>query len=334
MALATSFNFPDANLPVEQSPIRLLGHDDTATFEPIPSMFGKGHVETLKLGPEMGFTITTHRPEGDDLPEKITVNVRTEGPIVRILSALETAPTTMGIVGDDRELAVTAPQLSIASPGSELFYNDIPSKPYRAAALLISLNRMVNAWEDEGAASIPERFAFLRSCDSSEPLFENLPFHPELQGLFLKVFTCPYRGAPQRLYLEGLGLEIAGMVLSSLENPDSGKKTPLRPRDRKRMENAREFLNGEAAHPPSMQNLARELGVSVSKLKRDFKTFTGVPIHAYIIQRRLDMAKELLSTGDASVKEASYAVGFKSQSHFAQIYRSRFGQYPSEVGKV
>ncbi len=316
--------------------MRLMDRGDAASIEPIPPLFGRGYIETVKLGPEMGFTVTAHRPDGNDLPDRVTVKVRTEGPVARILSILETAPTTMGIVGDSRELPVASAQLSIASPDSELYYNDVPSKPYKAVALLIGLNRLAQAWEAEGPASVPKRYGFIQGRASSDPLLENLRFHPYAQGLIHKALDCPYRGAPRRLFLEGLGLEIAGIVISALATSGAGGdgKSPMHARDRKRMADALELLRHTAANPPSMEALALELGVSVSKLKRDFKAFAGIPVHAYIIQKRLDLARELLWAGAASVKEASYAVGFKSLSHFSQVYRRRFGEYPRDASKA
>jgi AraC family transcriptional regulator len=87
-------------------------------------------------------------------------------------------------------------------------------------------------------------------------------------------------------------------------------------------------------------NLSMDLGISemagVANLSpyhfsRQFKRSTGLSPHQYVIGRRVERARELLSGTDLSVGAVASAVGFAHQSHLAYHVRRRFGVAPSSL---
>jgi AraC family transcriptional regulator len=63
---------------------------------------------------------------------------------------------------------------------------------------------------------------------------------------------------------------------------------------------------------------------------KDFKQSTGATPHRYVLERKIDRAKELLRDPNRSVLEASARTGFVDQSHFTKIFRRMVGITPSE----
>jgi AraC-like DNA-binding protein len=83
--------------------------------------------------------------------------------------------------------------------------------------------------------------------------------------------------------------------------------------------------------PPTLEELAREAGISVSKLKRDFKQVFGLPPFEYYQKLRMNRARDLLLSGDYTVKEVGYSLGYANLSNFSYAFRKEFSVLPSEV---
>ena len=71
--------------------------------------------------------------------------------------------------------------------------------------------------------------------------------------------------------------------------------------------------------------------VSPYHFARSFKAATGLSPHQYVIQRRVERAKTLLTGGDLSIAEVAGAVGFANQSHLAFHLRRLLGVSPKAL---
>ncbi|MDZ4815841.1 MAG: AraC family transcriptional regulator [Verrucomicrobiota bacterium] len=80
----------------------------------------------------------------------------------------------------------------------------------------------------------------------------------------------------------------------------------------------------------SISRLAKEYGINSEYFIRLFRRHTGVSPKKYILQRRLWKGRAILQSG-GSVKEASFAAGFKDPLYFSRQYRGLFGFPPSHT---
>lgn len=74
--------------------------------------------------------------------------------------------------------------------------------------------------------------------------------------------------------------------------------------------------------------LAEECGLSVSHFSRSFKRSFGVPVHRYLIIRRVERAKFLLRSSSASLSEIGLESGFADQAAFSRSFRAVVGTSP------
>lgn len=81
---------------------------------------------------------------------------------------------------------------------------------------------------------------------------------------------------------------------------------------------------------PSIKEMAEMAGMSITKFKTLFKEAFGDSPHQYIIDKKLFFAKELLQTGQYSITEVSYKIGFNYPSGFTRLFKNKF-QYPPSV---
>lgn len=74
--------------------------------------------------------------------------------------------------------------------------------------------------------------------------------------------------------------------------------------------------------PLSLEDFAREAGVSKYHLSREFKRYMGTPLNEYVILTRLNHAKELLKYSSLSVEQIAFSCGFHHVSHFISLFKS------------
>jgi AraC family transcriptional regulator len=61
-----------------------------------------------------------------------------------------------------------------------------------------------------------------------------------------------------------------------------------------------------------------------------FRKSTGETPHQFVLRQRLERAKAMLRAPDARVLDVAVACGFKTQQHFAQVFRDAWGVSPTE----
>ena len=78
----------------------------------------------------------------------------------------------------------------------------------------------------------------------------------------------------------------------------------------------------------SLAELAALSGVSRFQLLRGFAREVGITPHAYLMQRRVRLARQLLANGQTPVQAAIQA-GFADQSHMTRVFVRQLGITPS-----
>jgi len=74
--------------------------------------------------------------------------------------------------------------------------------------------------------------------------------------------------------------------------------------------------------------VARELGVSYSLFRQEFKKFTGFSPSDYFIDLKISKAKAILLHDDTQIKEIAYQLGFSSDQHFCKVFKKKVGTSP------
>jgi AraC family transcriptional regulator len=80
-----------------------------------------------------------------------------------------------------------------------------------------------------------------------------------------------------------------------------------------------------------LTDLAGVAGLSVSHFATLFRRSTGCSVHNYVMQRRVERARQLLVRGDMSVCEVALETGFSHQSHMARWMRRLLGIAPAAL---
>ncbi|QGW78133.1 helix-turn-helix domain-containing protein [Pseudomonas alkylphenolica] len=96
---------------------------------------------------------------------------------------------------------------------------------------------------------------------------------------------------------------------------------------------AKELMDSRLAYPPSLQELAESVNLSPFHFARVFRQATGLPPHAWLKQRRLSRARELLKS-DCLPFNVAFALGFSDQSHLNRQFKQAYGVTPGEYRRA
>ena len=111
-------------------------------------------------------------------------------------------------------------------------------------------------------------------------------------------------------------------VLRKSERPSKGGLSPWQRR------RAAELLHDNAQGRVRLSDVARECGLSVSHFARSFKTSFGISAHQWLIQHRVDYAKELMNQTTLSLTEIAIQTGFSDQAAFTRTFHRLIGISP------
>ena len=93
---------------------------------------------------------------------------------------------------------------------------------------------------------------------------------------------------------------------------------------RRAKELIRENLTGDVP----LAVLAAECGLSVRHFARAFRQSTGLPPHRWLLERRVDRARDLLTNCTLSLSDVAFSCGFADQSHFTRVFTTMVGASP------
>lgn len=94
-----------------------------------------------------------------------------------------------------------------------------------------------------------------------------------------------------------------------------------------------EYVAANVFNELSLSRMSEDLCISSSYLSRIFKSVMGINCSEYLVNVKLDKARELLSTTNCTVKEISEKLGYASLSHFNRIFKEHFGCTPKQYKK-
>jgi AraC family transcriptional regulator len=141
-------------------------------------------------------------------------------------------------------------------------------------------------------------------------------------------------GQASRLFLDhvflALGMHVAQTYggMRPLSRPMAGGLAPWQVR------RAKEIFCAKLDSSISLKEVARECGLSLSYFSRAFRRSMGIPPHTWLIQHRIEVAKEKLRDHRLSVSQVALACGFADQSHLTRVFTSMVGLSPAAWRRV
>jgi AraC family transcriptional regulator len=192
----------------------------------------------------------------------------------------------------------------------------------RDKALVLSLAPKFLSRVAEESGMNPLRMEFRNRFQIRDPQIENIGWM--LLAEMEHGYPCG------RLYRESLGAALAAALVyrhSSLARPARMARGGFSGRTLKQV---LAFIEENLATDISLSDIARVAGLSISHCKILFRQSVGVPVHQYVIRRRVERAAVLLRQDQLSISQIALEAGFAHQSHLAMHMRRHLGVSPKE----
>ena len=149
-----------------------------------------------------------------------------------------------------------------------------------------------------------------------------------MAGSFLQMLNCDYPARARRLFLEGKFMEILSRIIArglpAEENGGNGGDAF----ELERIRMIPGILMERINNPPSISELAHELSVNSTTMKKGFKNIFGEPIYTHHRNLCLSLAATLLLETDKSVLEIASDVGYSNSGNFGSAFKRRYGVSP------
>lgn len=142
-----------------------------------------------------------------------------------------------------------------------------------------------------------------------------------------QILEWPYQGLARHLYLESKTLELIALHLDQVLMGPPQRATSVKDMDR--IHAARDILIQNAIAPPSLTELAQQVGLSAVRLTRGFRQMFDTTVFNYLHDYRMEQACQLLRTGNPNIQEVARSVGYASGDSFAKAFKKKFKVAPS-----
>ncbi|NJL46699.1 MAG: helix-turn-helix transcriptional regulator [Leptolyngbyaceae cyanobacterium SM2_5_2] len=137
-------------------------------------------------------------------------------------------------------------------------------------------------------------------------------------------------GLASNLYVESLRNLLAVNLLRNHTQKLTSPTVAAAALEGLKLKQLKDYIEEHLAEDLAIATLSALIPMSQFHFARAFKATVGEPPHRYILRRRVERAKILLSVKRLSVAEVSYQTGFSSQSHFTAQFRKHVGMTPKQ----
>lgn len=177
-------------------------------------------------------------------------------------------------------------------------------------------------------------YPILKSLEKKTPNRTMHTITPAVKAVLHQLLHCPYHGATRQIFLESKVMELMAHKLEQLCPGNGYYDYPMQSSDIERMHHAAHLLVQDLNNPPDIMTLGHSVGLNRDKLHRCFRKVFGLSPFEFLRNHRLQTAMLLLQDGEVNVTQAALMVGYSNISHFAKVFKLKFGITPRELRKT
>jgi AraC family transcriptional regulator len=134
-----------------------------------------------------------------------------------------------------------------------------------------------------------------------------------------------------RLFADSLASALAARLFALQSRKDAKTSKPGRALPAWRLRRVLEYIEAHLDEDLTLAELARVAEFSLSHFKPLFRQAMGMPVHRFVLERRVDRARLRLLEGGRSLTEIAMEAGFSHPSHMARCMRRVLGLSPSQI---
>lgn len=224
--------------------------------------------------------------------------------------------------------------LNITEDTSLLLYNPQRDLP-------IHLELQPNSWLVSFVISIKKfhglfsrdanYITFLTEENKNKKYYTDGKINPSMAVVLNQLINFSLHDSIKPLYFKGKVYELLSLYFNRNEEADIEQCPFLVDEvNVSKLKKAKEIIIANMAEPPTLQELSETIGLSLKKLKEGFKQIYGDTVYGFLFDYKMEVARQLLESGDYNVNEVGLKVGYSTSSHFIAAFKKKFGTTPKK----
>ena len=193
-------------------------------------------------------------------------------------------------------------------------------------SILISIKKFHTLFSSDS-----EMIPFLSKDNLEKKYYTEEGISPSMAIVLNQIFHYNQNSSIKTLYLKGKSYELLSLFFNTNEDPNAEHCPFLSDEENVlKIKKAKEIIIKNMAEPPSLQELADEVGISLKKVKAGFKEIYGDTVFNFLFDYKMEFARKLLETGSYNVNEVGSQIGYSTSSHFIAAFKKKFGTTPKK----
>ncbi|WP_194851667.1 helix-turn-helix transcriptional regulator [Nonlabens antarcticus] len=225
-------------------------------------------------------------------------------------------------------------ELPLQEQNSYLLYNptrDLPVNLNVAAhswiiIVLVSITKFHSLFSPDA-----NHVSFLSSENRDKKYYVDGKVSPSMAVALHQLMNYNLNDAIKRLYFKGKSYELLSLYFNTKDDPDT-EACPflVDEKNMAKIKMAKDIIIERMIDPPSLADLALEIALPLKKLKEGFKEVYGDTVYGFLLEHKLEYARQLLDSGQHNVNEVGLKVGYSTGSHFISAFKKKYGTTPKK----
>lgn len=224
--------------------------------------------------------------------------------------------------------------LDIEEENSLLLYNPQRELPINLninpnswiVSILISIKKFHGLFSQEA-----DYITFLSEDNKDKKYYKDGVISPSMAIVLNQLINFSLNSSIKPLYFKGKGYELLSLYFNRSEEANI-EQCPFLVDESNviKIRKAKDIMVARMAEPPSLQELADEIGLNIKKLKEGFKQIYGDSVFSFLFDYKMEFARKLLEAGENNVNEVGHKIGYSTSSHFIAAFKKKYGTTPKK----
>lgn len=196
-------------------------------------------------------------------------------------------------------------------------------------SILLSIKRFHSLFSQEA-----DYIHFLNNDNKDKKYYDNKQTSPTIAVVLNQIMNFTIHRSIEKLYLKAKSYELLSLYFNHSEDADI-EQCPFLVDEQNvlKIKNAKEIIIARMIEPPTLQELANEVGLTLKKLKEGFKQIYGDSVFSFLFEYKMEYARKLLESNQYNVNEVGLKVGYSTASHFIAAFKKKYGVTPKKYNQ-
>tara|TARA_B100001115_G_C15833298_1_gene416263 strand:- start:1599 stop:2249 length:651 start_codon:yes stop_codon:yes gene_type:complete len=193
-------------------------------------------------------------------------------------------------------------------------------------SLVISIKKFHSLFSEDA-----DHIHFLSPENNTKKYYDTRNINPAMSIVLSQILEAKIHESIRALYFKGKVYELLSLFFNKNEDTDIEQCPFLENEENvRKIRKAKEIILNHITEPPTLQDLASEIGLNLKKLKEGFKKIYGDTVYGYLLDYKMNEARSMLNTKKYNINEISIKLGYSTSSHFIAAFKKKFGTTPKK----